>query len=453
MGQTVPMRLPFAPNTEWVVIQGNNGALSHHGASAYCWDFGATSGSSKGLPVYAVAPGDVVDVHLNEGWFYVKHADGEFFAYVHCDPNSVKVKVGEHVTTGKELSAVGEQGTDNYHLHVALSNIVGKLPAEGGNPVPFATLPSQFSDYEVLDQGANVWEQVVVGVPVQGQVIRNTRPWSGWRADLGAGTLRSGPGAVVSKGGHIHVFAQGDDRHIWHSYWSNHVWSGWRSDMPNGTFTSDPTAIVDGSGHLHVFARGDDRNVWHSYWNGTVWSSWRADLGIGTFQSSPCAVVAGGGDIHVFAEGDDRNIWHSFWNGTKWSGWRADLGVGTFTSSPCAVMSGSTLHVFAMGDDRHFWHSYWNGSAWSGWRSDLASGTFISGPACVKTPDGRLHLFGRGDDRNIWRSTWSGRHWSPWMANLGAGTLISGPAAIVDDSGHIHVFAEGDDRNIWHSFA
>jgi hypothetical protein len=254
----------------------------------------------------------------------------------------------------------------------------------------------------------------------------NGSAWNGWRADLGPGTLSSGPAAVATAGGsHIHVFARGDDRNIWHSFWNGSVWSGWRDDLGKGTLTSGPAVVQAGASgsHLHVFARGDDRNIWHSFWNGSLWSGWHADLGKGTLSSGPAAVAtAGGSHVHVFARGDDRNIWHSFWNGSVWSGWRDDLGKGTLTSGPAAVLTGADLHVFARGDDRGVWHSYWNGSVWSGWRSNVASGTFMSGPGVVATASA-IHSFAQGDDRKLWHSVWDGQHWSFWTPDLGGGTF------------------------------
>jgi hypothetical protein len=67
---------------------------------------------------------------------------------------------------------------------------------------------------------------------------------------------------------------------------------------------------------LHVFAQGDDRNIWHNVWtSGNGWSGWSDDIGAGTFTSAPAAVTHGPDVLHVFAQGDDRNIWHNVWPG------------------------------------------------------------------------------------------------------------------------------------------
>ena len=153
-GQTVPMRLLFDAKSQWRVVQGN-GDNTHVGGAFFCWDFAAISGSSGGLPIFAAAAGEVVDVHLERGWYYVKHAEGELFAYVHCLPQSVLVHVGQRIMQGQWMSSIGDQGTSlgNFHLHVAMSNLVGKIPEEGGDPDHLVhTIPSKFSDYEVLDE-------------------------------------------------------------------------------------------------------------------------------------------------------------------------------------------------------------------------------------------------------------------------------------------------------------
>jgi hypothetical protein len=145
---------------------------------------------------------------------------------------------------------------------------------------------------------------------------------------------------------------------------------------------SGPTAVATGGGNIHVFAQGNDRNILHSFGNpssGKAWSGWRSeDLAGGTLTSAPTAVVTSDGFIHVFARGDERNIWHNFWNGETWSGWKADLAKDTFMSGLATVESLDKLqlHAFAQADDRSIVHSVLTGKTWSGWGTDLAGGTF-----------------------------------------------------------------------------
>jgi hypothetical protein len=88
---------------------------------------------------------------------------------------------------------------------------------------------------------------------------------------------------------------------------------GWTADLVAGSFTSAPAAVVHDHS-LHVFALGDDRNVWHSWWDeaARAWSPWSDETGTGSFRSAPTAVVHEG-RLHLFAAGDDGNLWHNHW--------------------------------------------------------------------------------------------------------------------------------------------
>src|SRR6185436_190319 len=136
--------------------------------------------------------------------------------------------------------------------------------------------------------------------PDQGKIVQAALA-SGNRRHLVMGSSPEGPAAVVTPDGHVHLFARGDDRNIWHSSWNGQTWSGWQADLGAGTLTSGPAAVVTPAGLLYVFARGDDRNIWHSCWNGTTWSGWQSQLGAGTLTSGPAAVVTPAGLIYVFA--------------------------------------------------------------------------------------------------------------------------------------------------------
>ena len=60
--------IPFAINSEWRVITGNN-AGTHLGVDEFCWDFGMRDGNNEGQPVYAVAPGEVVEYTSRKAGF------------------------------------------------------------------------------------------------------------------------------------------------------------------------------------------------------------------------------------------------------------------------------------------------------------------------------------------------------------------------------------------------
>ena len=375
--------------------------------------------------------------------------------YAHLQKNTVFQALGSHPTgvavkAGQVLGLAGNTGNATApHTHMQCERV--------GDRAPWG-LP--FSDALVVDKSlvsatqTNVpWTSVVhQGIPGVPSLILPYARWSGWREDLGGGTLASAPASVLDGAGHLHVFAQGFDGNIWHSWWNGSAWSGWRDDLGAGQLTSAPAVALDGGGWPHVFARGADGNIWHTWWSGSAWSGWRADLGKGHCKAAPVAALDEQGHLHVFVQGDDDNLWHSYWTGSQWRGWKADLGKGQLTSQPAVVSHSGTLHVFARGADRDIWHTYSSGGDWSGWHSHLGQGTFQSDPSAVVFPDGDVHVFAQGDDRNIWHTFWNGSVWSGWRADLGSGTLIGKPVALLDSHGWLHVFAQGDDRNIWHSF-
>jgi hypothetical protein len=290
--------------------------------------------------------------------------------------------------------------------------------------------------------------------PHQRRVIKRVLA-GGNRRHLVNGASPEGPASVVTPDGAIHVFARGDDRNIYRNVGKGTAWSGWQADMGAGTFVSGPAAVAAKDG-IHVFACGDDRAVWHNFWNGKVWSGWGgSDLAGGTMTSAPAAVVTPDDFIHVFARGDDRNIWHNFGWGKTWNGWKGgELGEGgVLMSGPTAVVTkDGTIHVFACGVDRTVWHSFGKGQVWNGWKGgELGPGTLTSGPTAAVTPDGFIHILGRGDDRNIWHSFWNGKVWSAWKPHLSKDTFMSGVATVISGDKALHAFALNDARSIVHS--
>ncbi len=60
--------------------------------------------------------------------------------------------------------------------------------------------------------------------------------------------------------------------------------SGNRRDLAGETRPDGPAAVAHGPDALHVFARGDDRVIWHNWWtSGGGWNGWVSDIGAGTF--------------------------------------------------------------------------------------------------------------------------------------------------------------------------
>lgn len=91
----------------------------------------------QGIPIYAVAPGVVTEVHDGEfdrntiadittcsavaNMVYVLHADGREARYLHFRKDSILVDIGDEIATGQELGEVGSSGCSHSpHLHLEI---------------------------------------------------------------------------------------------------------------------------------------------------------------------------------------------------------------------------------------------------------------------------------------------------------------------------------------------
>ena len=180
--QKVTLSLPFAG--KWLVLQGNNGKVSHFGLGMYAWDFMRVDGNlthpdvrGRALAdadffafrseVLAPAPGMVAEV-VNDvednpygQWNYsslgnlvrIDHGDGTSSMIFHFLKGSIVVKVGQRVERGQLLGRVGNSGySDVPHLHYALVDPNG------------VTIPAAFSRDA----------RVATGVPQEGDVVWNS---------------------------------------------------------------------------------------------------------------------------------------------------------------------------------------------------------------------------------------------------------------------------------------
>jgi hypothetical protein len=82
---------------------------------------------------------------------------GKFASYMHLQPQSIRVKVGENVRAGDVLGLVGNSGAPAPHLHFQVNDGPGPMISEG--------LPYVFDSF-VLD-GKKVADQI----PLDGWVI------------------------------------------------------------------------------------------------------------------------------------------------------------------------------------------------------------------------------------------------------------------------------------------
>jgi murein DD-endopeptidase MepM/ murein hydrolase activator NlpD len=92
----------------------------------------------------------------------VETADG-FAVFAHAQRGSLKVRVGDHVTTGQQLANVGHSGNSTApHLHFQMM--------DGPDARTAAGLEVRFREYEVLRDGE--WETVCDGLPKSDERIR-----------------------------------------------------------------------------------------------------------------------------------------------------------------------------------------------------------------------------------------------------------------------------------------
>jgi len=146
-GEPSGYRLPFESDDKIRMGQGWNTKYSHHGRSAYAYDFGL----HPGTPVVAAASGVVTYAHAGEtlcggpellnnaNLVTIDHPDGSATQYGHLA--TVDVEVGDVVGAGQ---VIGKSGMTGYtgcrpHLHFARQ-------AQGG-PVT-DSVPIYFEGYE-----------------------------------------------------------------------------------------------------------------------------------------------------------------------------------------------------------------------------------------------------------------------------------------------------------------
>jgi hypothetical protein len=149
------------------------------------------------------------------------------------------------------------------------------------------------------------------------------------------------------------------------------LWSGVaNSRLPSDPRLADTPAIVSwDSSRLDVFALGEDRAIWHTWFQEPgPWKSWDS-LG-GSMISSPTAVSRSPGSLDVFAIGDDGHLYHSEWAGGN-TGW-IDRGgslvtTPSFTSPSAVAWSSQRLDVFAKQSDGTLGHTWWDPSIMSNW--------------------------------------------------------------------------------------
>jgi len=208
--------LPFPEEQVWLVIQGDNSALSHNDTAAFALDFirvdprfvGANPGrrpggshrATDGAPLVAAAGGRVaslVDCFTNDNRGFcangasraraigqllarnrnlicVEHRAGETTCLLHLRQGSVRFAPGAVVERGETLGLAGTTGVPAPHLHFALCDRAE--PNEPGEFADLVTLPVAFDDYFASDDFGQTWQHVARGTPTPGQWVTRTQP-------------------------------------------------------------------------------------------------------------------------------------------------------------------------------------------------------------------------------------------------------------------------------------
>lgn len=190
--QVIPWTLPFAKRQEWKVWHGNSTPnSSHNGFATFAWDFALAdptleNAKTCGQDLHAVASGSVYeiddsgtgrpDLELHPDGanvLKIRHNLRERSTYLHLQTGSVRALFTPAVPppdiavmAGQRIARVGtrqeafKQGLVNCHLHL------------GSAGTGEATVPAEFSNYEVKDPATGKWKFVSRGAPETDQIIR-----------------------------------------------------------------------------------------------------------------------------------------------------------------------------------------------------------------------------------------------------------------------------------------
>lgn len=141
---TSEYNLPYVPNSDFIVGQGNctNGSHTIKTDQAYAYDFDMPIGTN----VIASRAGTVLvvvqkfqdnnNIHGQENYLIIQHNDGTISGYYHLTHSGINVKVGNLVSQGDIIAQSGNTGDSSEpHLHfeVALCEDCKTLPVNFKN--------------------------------------------------------------------------------------------------------------------------------------------------------------------------------------------------------------------------------------------------------------------------------------------------------------------------------
>jgi len=213
---TTRFSLPFPEQQVWLVIQGENSALSHHDTAAFALDFirvdpsfvrenperrpGGSHRATDGAELVAAAGGRVVSrvdcfandnsgrcassgsklspvgplAARNRNLICIEHSAGETTCLLHLQQGSIRVAANAAVERDATLGLAGRTGVPAPHLHFALCDRAE--PSEPGAFTDLVTLPVAFDDYFASDDFGETWRHVARGTPTPGQWVTRTKP-------------------------------------------------------------------------------------------------------------------------------------------------------------------------------------------------------------------------------------------------------------------------------------
>jgi MYXO-CTERM domain-containing protein len=142
------LQIPWMCGLVEYCTQGHNGG-SHTGTSAWAWDFAQQDGEE----IWAASAGVVTHLRMNmtdggcdsaysgtANYITVDHGDGTSIVYLHMQPNTSPLAVGEAVEVGDLVARVGATGyACGAHLHMQVQQTCGSYYCQ--------SVPGSFADY------------------------------------------------------------------------------------------------------------------------------------------------------------------------------------------------------------------------------------------------------------------------------------------------------------------
>ena len=152
---TGELQIPF--RGKFRVSQANGGTYSHRGPKNF---YAIDVAMPIGTPIYAARAGKVVDMkmhftkagldpaaHGKANYIRLRHSDGTMTVYVHLNPNSQKVRLGDYVNGGDQIADSGNTGyTSGPHLHFAVQR---------NNGISTVSIPFKF--YGNIEPRIGMW--------------------------------------------------------------------------------------------------------------------------------------------------------------------------------------------------------------------------------------------------------------------------------------------------------